>query len=338
MFGSDMLDVAIGIAFVYLLVSLLCSAIVEAAEAILKRRSRDLERGIYELVRDPQLVAKLYDHPLINGLFKGDYAPGMRNLPSYIPSRSFALAIMDLLISPDAAQHAGVAGAAPGAAKQSVGINTAALIEKIKDDPAADQARHAVLTLVNAAAGDAQKARENIEFWFDMAMDRVSGWYKRRSQRALFVIGLLVAIGLNIDTVRILRDLMTNKSKREAVVAIATNYAKQPPPSGDVRSEFAPATKELGSLGLPLGWPPCAKCDQAKWKVADRCWLDCWKRNLAAAGGLTIFGWLLTAFAVCLGAPFWFDVLNKFIVVRSTVKPKEKSGTEAPKEPQAPGS
>jgi hypothetical protein len=57
--------------------------------------------------------------------------------------------------------------------------------------------------------------------------------------------------------------------------------------------------------------------------------------NVGHAGGLTIFGWLLTAFAVCLGAPFWFDVLNKFIVVRSTVKPREKSGTEGPKEPQA---
>ena len=70
----------------------------------------------------------------------------------------------------------------------------------------------------------------------------------------------------------------------------------------------------------------------------DTCWRQCWIRNFGSAGGLTIFGWLLTAFAVCLGAPFWFDVLNKFIVVRSTVKPREKSGVEAPKEPQAPTS
>src|SRR2546421_9686808 len=83
MFGSDMLDVAIGIAFVYLLVSLLCSAIVEAAEAILKRRSQDLERGIGELLRDPKLVTQVYNHPLVNGLFRGTYTPGMRNLPSY---------------------------------------------------------------------------------------------------------------------------------------------------------------------------------------------------------------------------------------------------------------
>ena len=40
------------------------------------------------------------------------------------------------------------------------------------------------------------------------------------------------------------------------------------------------------------------------------------------------FGWLMTAFAVMLGAPFWFDMLNKFMVIRSTVKPREKSREE----------
>jgi hypothetical protein len=40
----------------------------------------------------------------------------------------------------------------------------------------------------------------------------------------------------------------------------------------------------------------------------------------------------MTGLAVSLGAPFWFDLLNKFIVVRSTVKPTEKSGPEKAKE------
>ncbi len=338
MFGLEMLDVAIGIAFVYLLISLLCSAIVEAAESVLKRRAKDLEKGVGELLRDQKLVTKLYNHPLIEGLFKGTYQPGMRNLPSYIPSRSFALAIMDILISPDAAQHAGVAGAAAPGEKTTV--NTAALVGGMTNDALTDQARHAVLTMVNAAAGDARKARENIEFWFNTSMDRVSGWYKRRAQRALFVIGLAVAIGLNIDTVRILRELMTSKSKREAIVGIATNYAKQntSASSTPVEEQFASTNAELEMLGLPLGWPPCTACDKTHLKFVDACWQRCWYGNLrAAVSGLTIFGWLLTAFAVCLGAPFWFDVLNKFIVVRSTVKPQEKSGTEGPKEPQAGG-
>lgn len=324
MFGFEMLDVAIGVAFVYLLVSLLCSAVVEAIESVLKRRSTDLERGIGELLHDPSLVARLYNHPLINGLFRGTYEPGKRNLPSYIPSRSFALALLDLLTSADARHH-GVWGAT---APEPKTVSTEALVNGMTGDAVADQARHAVLALVNAAGGDARTTRENVEGWFDAAMDRVSGGYKRRAQRVLFVIGMLVAVGMNIDTVRILRELMISKAKREAVVTIAANYAKS---GADVQSDYVAASRELDRLGLPIGWPPCRKCDQAKLKMNDACWRACWRVNVGAAGGLTILGWLLTAFAVCLGAPFWFDLLNKFMVIRSTVKPKEKSGPEPPK-------
>jgi hypothetical protein len=35
-----------------------------------------------------------------------------------------------------------------------------------------------------------------------------------------------------------------------------------------------------------------------------------------------------------MGAPFWFDLLNKIMVVRSTVKPKEKSPEEASEDRQ----
>jgi hypothetical protein len=205
-------------------------------------------------------------------------------------------------------------------------------------DPLIDQARHAVVLMVTAASGDARKGRENIEFWFNSGMDRVSGWYKRRSQRALFVAGLIVALAMNVDTIRILRELTSNKAKREAVVGIATNYAKQTPKpdSRSMEDQFVTANRELQSIGLPIGWPSCPSCDKAHMKFFDRCWQSCWGSNIRGAlSGLTIVGWLLTAFAVCLGAPFWFDLLNRFMVVRSTVKPQEKSGTEAPKEPQA---
>jgi hypothetical protein len=70
----------------------------------------------------------------------------------------------------------------------------------------------------------------------------------------------------------------------------------------------------LKNLGLPIGWggtkPPQTAVD----------WIT------------KILGILMTGLAVSLGAPFWFDLLNKFIVVRSTVKPTEKSGPEKAKE------
>ena len=103
MLGSDLLDIAIGLIFLYLLLSLICSALSEIVEAFMKKRSSDLERGLKALLRDDKgegLVKAIYDHPLVNGLFKGEYESASRtkDLPSYIPPRNFALALMDINI------------------------------------------------------------------------------------------------------------------------------------------------------------------------------------------------------------------------------------------------
>ena len=101
MLGSSIIDIAIGLIFIYLLLSLICSAGNEIIERWSKKRSKDLERGVQEMLRDPNLVESLYKHPLIYSLFSKPYQPGGSNLPSYIPSRNFALALMDIVAPPD---------------------------------------------------------------------------------------------------------------------------------------------------------------------------------------------------------------------------------------------
>jgi hypothetical protein len=74
-------------------------------------------------------------------------------------------------------------------------------------------------------------------------------------------------------------------------------------------------------LGLPVGWDtPGSKFPGWNLKL----WWEATKTHFP--------GWLLTALAISLGAPFWFDLLNKFIVVRSAVKPHEKSPEEGSKD------
>jgi hypothetical protein len=86
----------------------------------------------------------------------------------------------------------------------------------------------------------------------------------------------------------------------------------------------------LEGFGLPLGWSNTwrptltyEKTDNAPQVPKYGTFVLAWLGVLA--------GWLITAFAVSLGAPFWFDILNKIMVVRSTVKPQEKSQEEASK-------
>ena len=407
MFASTVIDIAIGLVFVYLLLSLICSAVNEIIERFAKYRASDLERGVKELLQQDQAwVEKIYTHPLVNGLFEGAYKSGGKNLPSYIPATNFALALMDIVL-PDK----GASGAMHGAPTKAsnVVVNVAAVNPPPADeDPLqplrdailkipSNDVRKALMTLVGAAGKDPAKARENIENWFNSGMDRVSGWYKRRSQSIILISGLVLAALMNADTIAIVRALSTDRSLRDSLVVAAQEYARSasvaspspaaspvatakatpsptaapkqpgqtpagrttpsptppavavstspqitPPAPGATASPAESAKKgpcdggannspecrieanlnEIKKLGLPIGWTQSAadENDPRSLYIHAQRW------------PVRIVGWLLTAFAVSLGAPFWFDILNKFVVVRSTVKPHEKSREESSKD------
>jgi len=211
MFNSTILDVAIGMIFIYLLLSLLSSAANELIELLLKKRALDLERGLRELLKsdsasgDKDIVRNLYNHPLINGLFAGRYedsgvASALRyvkgtRLPSYIPARNFALALMDLVITGKVARTGSVEPGKTAAGSSASGEATqlAAFRAKI-GTIGIPQVEEALKALTDVAGDNSARARANIEDWFNSSMDRVSGWYKRRVHMILLVLGFVVAV------------------------------------------------------------------------------------------------------------------------------------------------
>jgi len=305
MFGSALLDVAIGMVFVFLLLSLICSAFNELLETRLKNRAGDLEKGIKGLLgANTGLVDKLYNHGLIFSLFRGTYAEASKNktLPSYIPSKDFANAVSGLL------------GPAGG------NIPSAADIRNSINNIANDQVKSALLTLLNDAQDDLEKFRAGLEAWFNSAMDRVSGWYKRRAHVIIFACAFLIAVAMNVNSIALAQDLWTNQAKREALVAAAQGYLDKHPasatstPAGGTAPVLDQGLKadieELKGTNVPIGW---SRAGFQNMQLNPMLWLG------------ALLGWFLTACAASLGAPFWFDVLGKIIVVRSSVKPGEKS-------------
>jgi hypothetical protein len=179
MFGSDILNVALGMVFVYLLLSLICSAVKELIEQVMKHRARDLERSLRELLADPDgtgLVQKIYNHGMVFGLFKGAYNPARskRNLPSYIPTGNFCPA-MPNIIAPDG-----------DLTIASLRLSVARIDNQ--------RVRTALLAMLNDAGSDLARFRDNLEGWFNSAMERASGRYKRRAQMVIFVLGIAGAI------------------------------------------------------------------------------------------------------------------------------------------------
>lgn len=344
--GFAFLDVAIGITFIYLLISLICSAVNELISAILKARASFLERGVVHLLEDEEFADKLYQHPFIRSL-GGTVHPfwarlGMKEKPAYIPARNFALALMDMLqpgigardaLTPAVASPSWAASAAPSGSH---------LLEALNTEPSGlpPGVRRALTSLVQAAGADAARSRQNIEEWYNSAMDRVSGAYKRRTQYSIFCIGLIVTIGVNADSLVIFKRLTSDKTLAAAVSKAAKEYTdshelplpvKSPEETRNAAErEFRTKLETLDRLGLPIGWDEKDDSNKRpKWPGFAQLF-----RSHPHCGQLILFhwpGWLLTAFAVSFGAPFWFDLLNRFMVVRSTIKPGEKTQSEPSK-------
>ena len=310
LFNSTILDVIIGLIFVYLLLSILCTAANEWVAALTKRRAITLKRGIGQLLAGQPLTEKpaadradgntligaFYQHPLIRTMFNGEHPP------TYLSPRNFSTAITDIISNaPDG----------PLAFDD--------LLAKVNALPPGD-VKTSLLALLRHADNDVNNARFAIEGWFNDAMDRVSGWYKRRTQLWTILIALALTLVANADTIQITRKLWTDPVLRTAVVEEAKVRAQKPRPTVSVEyeNEDDPTNptvtrnegnelsgKERELLGQLIGWH------------SD------WKKNLS---WLTPLGWLLTVLAISMGAPFWFDMLNKIMNIRFAGKsPDEKA-------------
>ena len=411
MLGSVVLDVAIGMAFVYLLMSLIASVIQEILATFMQLRSANLQKAMRSLLSGNSigpgldLVESIYDHGLVRGLYSDperDMNPdtvqrkaqakdqsraarfrrlvgklsrvdwlrkllrrligiapekeitvvsNQMLLPAYIPSRTFVLAMVDLL-NRNVAKGADAMGA-----DEMAGIRE--FLRSHQSQFPDNKATEAMLTLASDAQGDLKKFQDNLESWYNAAMDRASGWYKKYTQTILLGIGLVLAVLFNVDSVRVARTLWSDRDARQAMVNAASDYAKDHPATtaasgsasdsssgsasdsstgsasdsssgssaADLKAKLETTAQNFedatASALLPVGWKHPFEANWSFFK-SDK------KTAIMLALGL-LPGWLITALAISLGAPFWFDTLNQFMVVRSTIKPEEKSKPEASK-------
>lgn len=283
-------EVAFGLILVFYLLSVLASSLNEAIAAVLSWRAKFLERWLLNVIENPEELSEFYKHPLIKPLTQQPkwwrVSETKDRKPSYIAPETFTAAVLS-------------AGASAASATRS-------LDELVEELPAGDL-KEVVLRLRNEVGDDLDELRKRVERWYDNTMERVSGWYKRRVQIALALIGLAFAIALNADTINIARTLWENATVRSAVIAEADRIAQSDEPAADL-GEVAEQVQQIKALDIPLGWK-LEKDDprdlpHGAWPWATK-----------------VVGILLTALAVMLGAPFWFDLLSKVARLRTSGAP-----------------
>jgi hypothetical protein len=277
-------ELVIGLAFLFFVLSIVASAIGEAISGALNLRGTTLHRSIANLLTgappvppeppgppagggddddeapptsDAEIFWRVIDHPLVHS-----YAG--RRRPSYLSSSSFRSALLDATRVLDAA-------------------DLRAGLDRL---PAGSHVRRTLTALARSVEYDDQGFRRAVEEWYDRSMERVSGWYKRNTQVLLFFIGVALALATNANAGQAAMRLWTDDGVRDALVAEAQDAQRD--------ADAPAALRQLRALDFPIGWEARNRPDVTA-------------PGLAAAIG----GWVLTGIAITFGAPFWFDVLNR---------------------------
>jgi hypothetical protein len=460
MSAIPVLEVAVSLALLYLFFSQVVTSIFELWATAWNKRGRYLRRYLNQALssgNDKNWAELVYRHPSVDMLVQKTNRP-----PAYVPSSVFVKAVVDLVID-EAREHRFVDSAnmaAPGSPPtgeyvyQSIEPPGSSLakfeagLAKVKEGDFKALLRTLLLNARGCTNclepdGDEKVFAEFIQglaVWYDGYMERVSGWYKRSIRFGLFLVGLLVAVSCNLDSLRIASYLWNHSTERQRVVAYA---AQQAADSGSVRRMLRSAgrdslgllkaqahyikridslTAAMQDLGFPIGWSfkkaalavdtvynavpasranrdgwqrqaywlryvrtevvkptrrlptaqqpsltgalpqttpgqrprkveigqvrqewlvdtllalrpglvitPLAKDDQKALATAQQYGFPAqvarlqansgsYAINLPDGLGWALLGWLITAAALSVGAPFWFEILNRFVNIRN---------------------
>ena len=345
MYLEEVLEVAVGLIFMWLVLSIGTMQVQEWIVTRLTWRANDLEKAIRQMLMSDELAVEIYNHPLIRSMKKAP-KPGDKKdpKPSYIPADKFALVLFDIIASAGTEESKILKPLDIPNLKE--GINKLAATNK-----GLATAINSLLTGVEKTDDAISATRKNIEKWFNDVMDRSSGWYKRRAQWMAFWIGLSLAIILNVDSIAVANFLWREPSVRQALAARAATFQ---PPEQTIPNNPATAIQEFrdqfDGLQIPFGWTfaevnlsqtdetgavinlTCSfwpRSDQQVFGFGNK--NNCIRPTTAQAntnGLIWIFakiaGIAMTAGAAAQGAPFCFDMLAKFTNVRgSGVKPSD---------------
>ncbi|HEY3403630.1 MAG TPA: hypothetical protein VGK59_09605 [Ohtaekwangia sp.] len=312
MTGSVALDVVIGLVFVYSLYSLLTTTVVEMIASVIRLRSTFLERGIKRMLNDENgkteaektdLAKKFYEQPLIKYLGSNSFF-GLIKKPSYLSAQNFTKALLEIMKAAGESENKNLS--IPEKIKKGLGSNVLGT----------GDTKQFLASLMEDAQDDIEKFKILLEKWYDDTMERVTSWYKKQIQLITFVIGFFVAMIFNVDTPKIVSKLSHDPEARAQYIELAGKLVEN--------KEFA---------NRVYGDSTSQNYDTLRSSVTDLR-----KQALEAKAVLSITdewdvwsfpGWLITAVALSLGAPFWFDLLNKLMKLRSSVREAQSPASKS---------
>ena len=338
-----LLNFLIVLVFVFLVLSLVATMMVETLAGYLGSRGKMLRKRLTEMFDDTAetgFAGLLLASPLLRSLGGGG------RLPSYIHPNIFAQSVLGII-----KEHK---------------------IVDAHDLPPVLRA----LVQTEGFATEAERTafRDRLVEWYDHAMARLSGTYARKAKRNLFIAGLVLAVGFNVDTIAMTKQIWANRfaldetvqqiadvHEKAAKAAAAENTSieqvlKDDDELSEQLRELARSDEVLKKLEIPVGWtlrdPGCPDPDWEGFENGGRFKKDgkvlvctpaqlpaeMWNALTAPADWsiLKIVGWFLTALAIMPGTTFWFNILGRVLAIRAA-GPKPVTRAKGDAKDPAPG-
>jgi hypothetical protein len=303
MFGSQALETVIGVAAMLFILATTASALTEVLSRLLKKRARNLEATIRDMLTGPEpggdldaatlqaqrvKAVAVFDAFKATSVWHGAVAASGRALigrkqmgASYLSAKSFADAVTEMLA------HDGI----------------------IDDLGTVPSLQRRLKTLVRESDEGLLDVKSGLESWFDETMNRAEGSYKRWAALVLFCAGLFLTVSANASVVDVAHDLWSEPATR----AVVTESASRVVDSSDDLKSVAQDTEQLTQLSLPIGWDVHQRDPER-----DDSLLAFLATFPQGNWWGTIGGWLATSLLVMLGGPFWFDLLTRLVGMRAT--------------------
>lgn len=320
------LDLVAGIIFVFFLLSVINNSIIEIISSFLKLRSKLLEQWLILTFSakgggDKTLAEEIMDHPLLTGLS----AKGKST--SYFNSKNFSSALVQILWF----KKFGETNSNLDIGKLKEAIQSSSLLPDTLKATFQFEIDKIIRRLeIDKEVFNPVEAFElKVSEWFDSIMERIGSRFKNNIFKWTVGISILITLALNVDTISLASYLYTHPNERAKWASQAygsvedSTYQKlvrRHPISGKASTSEDSLVKEIDSqhqklklaantlnAELPIGWT----------KAELNSFSSNWPKKLG--------GWMITIFALCLGGPFWFDVLGKLANIRSVIKPKQES-------------
>jgi hypothetical protein len=285
---------------VWFVLAVMTSQIQEWIFTVLRWRAVMLEDTITQMLGSPLLKDKFYNHPLIKGLYtdQGKYKPGG------IPEDKFALVLFEMVL------NSGITIAETYSTFEKLKRNVTALKATEGDNGLKDFAYvlDTLLIGVEERADDYSytitEARQRVESWFDNAMERLSGSYRRRVQLIVLIVGITLAGVFNVDTAAIANTLWKDSLTKQAIATQASQLkvpGSNTPASADAIIAYI---NQSQGLSLPIGW------SHENIPVTTNGWMA------------KIAGILFSGMMAAQGAPYFFDFMRKTLTRNPPVPPQ----------------